>query len=76
MTHDLKIEEQYYLDIIHNDKRFEIRRNDRDYQVGDTFQLNCGDKPAIKGEITYITDYNQKEGWVVFGFNLTESKFH
>jgi hypothetical protein len=71
MTHDLKIDEKYYLDIIHNNKRFEIRFNDRNYQVGDYIELNCGDKPPIKGKITYITRYNQKEGWVVFGFNLT-----
>ena len=70
MNHMLKIKKQYYNDILNNNKRFEVRRNDRGYQVGDSIQMNCGDLPSITGTITYITDYNQKDGYVVFGFRV------
>lgn len=37
--HDLKVWPQYYQAIIDDLKPFEIRKNDRDYQVGDTLRL-------------------------------------
>lgn len=33
--HTLKIEDKYYYEIIDKNKRCEIRRNDRNYQVGE-----------------------------------------
>lgn len=39
VVHSLKIEKQYYDDILHNEKRFEIRRNDRGFKVGDILEL-------------------------------------
>lgn len=33
--HILKIKEEYYSDVIAGEKTFELRKNDRDYQVGD-----------------------------------------
>ena len=33
--HTLKIEDKYYNEIIGNNKRCEIRKNDKNYQVGD-----------------------------------------
>ncbi|WP_413509706.1 DUF3850 domain-containing protein [Carnobacterium maltaromaticum] len=55
-------------------KKFEIRKNDRDYKVGDILIL----KEYIshdyrytgyifKVEITYMTDYAQQDGYVVLG---------
>ncbi len=40
MTHELKIQPQYFKDVMLGLKRFEIRFNDRNYQVGDTLILN------------------------------------
>lgn len=35
MIHELKIESKYFTDILKGIKKFEIRKNDRNYQVGD-----------------------------------------
>ncbi|SNA83259.1 ASCH domain protein (modular protein) [Flavobacterium psychrophilum] len=40
MTHELKILPQYFKDVMLGLKKFEIRFNDRNYQVGDTLILN------------------------------------
>ena len=64
MEHSIKIKKQYFDKILSKEKTFEIRKNDRDYQVGDTLILeeiddydlkwpyNSGRK--IRVEITYI----------------------
>ena len=54
-------------------KPFEIRKNDRDYQVGDLVryivpddeQLNKAFKNTLY-RIVYITDYAQQDGYIVF----------
>ena len=74
MRHELKIETQYYNAILRGEKKFEIRKNDRNFRVGDTIELrpwNSARKvflasPAIQRKILYITDYAQKDGYVVF----------
>lgn len=38
--HELKIKAQYYLDIVIGGKTFEIRKDDRDYKVGDLIKFN------------------------------------
>lgn len=70
--HELKILPEYFDAVISGRKRFEIRKNDRDYKVGDQLILKewsqdnyTGD--SYKAEITYITDYMQKNGYVVMG---------
>lgn len=78
MNHDLKIDEEYFNDVKKGLKKFEIRFNDRNYRVGDTINLfeitrerkYTGRK--VSGVITYITDYEQKTGYIVFGFSLLE----
>ncbi|MBO0451158.1 DUF3850 domain-containing protein [Candidatus Enterococcus murrayae] len=74
MTHKLKISEEYYIAVENKEKKFEIRFNDRNFQVGDRILLQeiTENKDytgrEISGVITYITKYEQKEGFVVFGF--------
>lgn len=72
-THELKIIPKYFVPVAAGVKRFEIRKNDRSFQVGDNVLL----REILEGEytgqtlevvITYITDYEQKDGYVVFGF--------
>lgn len=73
-VHKLKILPEYYNAQIEGKKNFEIRKNDRNYQVGDWLLLKEYN-PKIKKfterkvmvEITYITDYQQKHGYVVLG---------
>lgn len=72
--HVLKILPEYFEAQKSGKKAFEIRKNDRNYKVGDYLKLNEYDpkikKPtgrAILVEITYITDYQQKDNYVVLG---------
>lgn len=74
MTHTLKILPQYFDAVRKGIKTFEIRENDRDFKVGDKLWLHewyVANKKytgrAIKKEICYITDYAQKDGYVVLG---------
>ncbi|EAK9260671.1 DUF3850 domain-containing protein [Listeria monocytogenes] len=74
-THELKILSEYFLAIAEGRKTFEIRKNDRDFQVGDYLILkefkdgnHTGWKITV--EVTYITDYEQKENYVVMGIKL------
>lgn len=72
--HVLKITPEYFDDVVSKLKRFEIRRNDRDFKVGDTLILREYLEHAYTGAIThckviYITDYAQKENYVVLGID-------
>ena len=60
-------------------KKFEIRYNDRNFEVGDLISYTVIDDDNMNEQvknyiykITYITDYEQKDGYVVFGDTLTE----
>ncbi|TBR44353.1 DUF3850 domain-containing protein [Marinomonas agarivorans] len=73
--HDLKISPVYFDDIRVGLKRFEIRKNDRDFKVGDVVELKewcLGSYTgrAFEVRITYITDYVQSQDYVVFGFEI------
>ena len=72
--HVLKINGVYYEAKVAGDKPFEIRYNDdRGFQKGDTVKYMSGHgySPAYPREgiwqITYVTNYSQKDGYVVFG---------
>lgn len=39
MNHELKIKPEYYEKVINGTKKFELRRNDRDFKVGDIIRL-------------------------------------
>jgi len=82
-THELKCWQPFFNDIKSGLKTFEIRYNDRNYQVGDYLILNeynpkteiYGD--SIKCEITWIlTDPNfvslLKEGYIVMSIKVVE----
>ena len=86
--HELKLDTFYFDDVKSGLKTFEIRKNDRDYQIGDLLALSSfengsyrrwastmnhiGNDPVgiheadtILMTVTYITDYEQKDGYVV-----------
>lgn len=77
-THELKVRPEFFEHLWTGDKKFEIRKNDRDFKSNDDIVLIDTEPPGgwisrkIKGFITYITDYEQKEGYVVFSFKITE----
>lgn len=70
--HELKILPKYFEAVVSGNKRFEIRKNDRNYKKGDILRLNEYQDGQYTGdvhvaEITYITDYAQQDGYVVLG---------
>ena len=80
MTHRIKILPEYFNKVIDGSKTFEIRKNDRNYQVGDVLLMTefmmshmHGDYETggwILAVVTYITDYNQKENYVVMSIKV------
>lgn len=56
MNHILKIKDCFFQDVIHGRKKFEVRKNDRNFQVSDTFQLQNIETGIItaKKEIRYV----------------------
>ena len=69
MEHLLKIIPQFYTEVSTGNKTFEIRKNDRGYQVGDTLLL-CEWLPeheiftgnSIRKEVIYILHGHSFEG--------------
>lgn len=81
VKHHLKILSEYFEAVISEDKTFEIRKNDRRFEVGDKIRLKEWNNGAftgrqVHGVITYITDYAQQDDYVVFSFSrlLNHSK--
>lgn len=74
--HEVKCLPEYFTPIRRELKKFEIRKNDRDYQVGDGLIIREWDNiNGYSGNVTrtmivYITDYEQKEGYVVMSIRL------
>lgn len=79
-THKLKILSEYFQMQLESKKNFEIRKNDRNYHVGDLLILKEYD-PETKRfsgrymgvKVTYITDYKQRDGYVVLGTKFVYS---
>ena len=46
MIHELKTDPEYFAAVRSGEKRFELRRNDRDFRVGDYLALNEYDRSA------------------------------
>jgi hypothetical protein len=67
-THILKIDEPYYNAVASGKKTFEIRYNDRGYQAGDNVVLYVHGTPLpkINAKIGYVTNWQQKQEYVVF----------
>lgn len=88
--HELKLDIKYFKDVLEQKKTFEIRKNDRDFKLGDVLALTAveygqyvkkssiirmgnpvyenvtqQEADTIFFDVTYITDYEQKDGYVV-----------
>lgn len=78
--HEVKCLPEYFQAVKRGDKTFEIRYNDRDYQVGDTLII-CewdNDRQQFTGDrvtrtISYMTDFEQGPGFVVLGLRSIPS---
>ncbi|MBR5355319.1 MAG: DUF3850 domain-containing protein [Lachnospiraceae bacterium] len=76
MTHELKILPKWFEDVAHGLKNFEIRKNDRDYKVGDILILKEFDGQNYTGRfakfrVGYIYygngEYGVEEGYCIMG---------
>jgi len=75
--HDLKIRPEYYSAIADGTKTFEVRYNDRGFQVNDILRLREHTGEAYTGRVveavvTYLLDDKNycKEGYVVMAIKL------
>lgn len=78
-VHYLKIKPEYYKDVECGLKTFELRKNDRDFQVGDILMLikldDMGNETdqVCKVKVRYILkdcpQYGLKDGYAILGIN-------
>lgn len=54
MVHELKIAPEYFEKVVSKEKLFEIRYNDRNFQVGDTLKLQEYQKGTYTGRFIYV----------------------
>lgn len=75
--HELKTQIKFFKAVWDSKKKFEIRRNDRHFHVGDGLLLReitplseqyTGRE--IRATVEYITDFGQKKGFVVLGIRV------
>ncbi len=78
MTHNLNTWPEFFQCSWVGEKTFEIRKNDRNFKVCDEVILQEWDFAdeeytgrEIRGTICYVTAFEQKRGWVVFGYKPT-----
>ena len=75
-THELKTETEYFNEVVSGNKNFELRKNDRDFKVGDYLMLQDYNKETktYTGRIFYKTisyvlenapQFGLKEGYCI-----------
>lgn len=84
-VHELKTLSQYFNPVVEGIKTFEIRKDDRGYDVGDLLFLKEYENDSFTGkaiikEVIYTTTFNQEQGYLVLAikepvFNTLESHF-
>ncbi len=80
LTHWIKLAREFYMPIILGEKRFEVRKDDRLYRVGDYLEMTTVDadgsplpndaKRWVSAKITYRLQggsYGIEDGYVVLG---------
>lgn len=80
MIHQLKIESRFYNDIETSGKRFEVRYDDRGYQIDDVLVMREINNDKITGRIVYalVTYIHRndaetlflRDGYVILGFDV------
>ena len=79
MTHELKISPDYFWDVYYGRKNFELRKDDRGYQVGDQLLLRewvggeyTGREVMPNKPISYILrncpEYGLMDGYCILGW--------
>lgn len=85
MVHELKTWDEFMTDIATGKKPFEVRKNDRDFNVGDTLMLKGWDNHFaeytgmfIEAEVTYILKggaWGIEDGYIVIGIKVKNYNF-
>lgn len=80
MLHELKTLPFFFAAVVDRKKTFEIRKNDRHFQPNDDLLLKEWDGEGYTGrtarvKVTYLTDYQQKRGYVVLGIRVDDVSF-
>jgi hypothetical protein len=72
-VHELKIESQYFLQVVQGNKTAELRKNDRDFKEGELIKLkDIHSTNYIIAMITDVCDYPPalQQGYVMLSFKL------
>ena len=81
-THELKILPKWFEDVQKNKKNFEIRKADRNFEIGDYLMLKEWDRGKFTGrsvirQIEYIYKgdgtYGLSEDYLILGLSVTQS---
>jgi len=77
-THELKILPEYFNEVMSHNKQFELRKDDRDYQVGDFLLLKEFENGSYTGresgcfKVSYILrncpEYGLADGYCILGW--------
>jgi len=62
-THHLKTEKVYWIAAARGLKKFEVRKNDRAFQPGDTVMLYCLADTETEGRIGMSSGYENRNGY-------------
>lgn len=81
--HELKILPKYFREVVDNKKKFEVRKNDRNFCVGDKILLREYDPLTDDGytgriwygDITYILNDSEycKKGYIIMSIEKNET---
>lgn len=79
--HKLKIQPQYYKKVVSGEKRFEIRKDDRDFKVGDLIRLQEFENEYTGRETLYEIiykldggDYGLEKGYCILSIKPYTTK--
>ena len=79
--HELKILPEYFVAVRDGIKKFEVRKDDRLFEVGDILclhEINCGvlTGRTIKAEVTYVLRHPEycKEGYCILSIKVAEQQ--
>ena len=60
--HELKIKDEYFKEVLRENKTFELRKNDRDYQVGDLIHfVDIDGNPSYNEKLVFQITYILKD---------------
>ena len=75
--HELKTHKVYFTDLVDGNKTFEVRKNDRNFKIGDILHLKEWDgekytSRSIGARITYfmVAPEYVKDGYVILGIKF------